>query len=153
MAATSAEVAAGVDRWWLQWIRSCSTWSLSVSRAHVLLKRGPKTMIFAAKWASYVGKKNELFSVADFLTKPHGPSTLILGCALIGWVCGVARAGSQLAAKLAAKAKFVRKPHSGRRAPQGSRNRGEYVARIILGSCWDLRLTIHRLNSWIVSSK
>ena len=62
-------------------------------------------------------------------------------------VCGVARAGSQLAAKLAAKAKFVRKPHSGRRAPQGSRNRGEYVARIILGSCWDLRLTIHRLNS------
>ena len=48
-------------------------------------EKGPKNNDFCRKVASYVGKKNELFSVADFLTKPHGPSTLILGCALIGW--------------------------------------------------------------------
>ena len=35
-------------------------------------EKGPKNNDFCRKVASYVGKKNELFSVADFLTKPHG---------------------------------------------------------------------------------
>ena len=76
MAATSAEVAAGVDRWWLQWIRSCSTWSLSVSRAHVVLKRAQKQWFLPQSgficWQNDDDHHHLLFSVADFLTKPHG---------------------------------------------------------------------------------